>query len=186
MCCATIFCEFGRLVTESGFTLLSLLALQPICIASGNKNSIHAPNPFALSNQIKASFKTKDFQIIERLLSSEATITESEFLNFYVKNASFGDKKSPTLAKLIIDSDQVYIEAGMRHDGEVSGIIYFITAPEIQRRRQWLRDYAACAFTSIDGNLMLRNGFCFIGTDGAPELDPVQRELFPKGYTEEK
>ena len=155
------------------------MLIQSTCIA-GDSSSIRTSDPFVLAVEIKSIFKAKDFKSIEILLSDEAKITESEFRKFYEDNASFGDKKSPTLAKLITDSDYEYIEGGMRRDEIVSGVIYFITTPEIQKRREWLRDYAACAFTTIDGNLMLRNGFCFIGTDGAPELDPVEVQLHPK------
>ena len=75
---------------------------------------------------------------------------------------------------MIINADHTYIQSGRPKNGEISGVIYFITRPKIKRRKVWLIDYAACAFKTYNGKLLLVEGFCFLGTDGAPELEPVE------------
>ena len=132
-------------------------------------------DPFQLAHQIQDSFKNKNYNSLKPHLGSEATIDEKEFFEYFKEPAN-GELEGITLAKLITDADLIYIEAGETKNG-ISGVIYYVKTPKLQKRREWLIDYAACAFSRVNSKLKLRNGFCFLGTDGAPELDSVEGTL---------
>jgi hypothetical protein len=129
-------------------------------------------NPFDFAAKIQDIFRAKKYNSLQSISSVQAKISEQEFLNFYLKPASEELANGPSLSTLLIGADRIYIQSGKGQDGKIGGVIYFITQPKKVHRKQWLVDYAACAFKTVNNAFVLVEGFCFLGTDGAPELEP--------------
>lgn len=144
----------------------------PAAYADSNSSDV-----FAFAEKLKRLVIAKDLRGLQRLTWRESRIhTYSEISEITDEEQHEGQR--PT-AELIEKSDLIYIQAGKRGTKDVAGIIYFIVTPDKPRRRQWLVDYAACAFFNDHGALKLRNGFCFLGTDGAPALDQKDAVILP-------
>ncbi len=134
---------------------------------------------FAFAEKLRKLVIAKDLARLQQLTGSESRIDSFEEIS-EISESQYVEGQHST-ADLIARSDLIYVTAGKRASSGVAGIVYFIVRPEKSSRRQWLVDYAACAFYTENGALRLRNGFCFLGTDGAPELDSEKDvHLMPK------
>ncbi len=134
---------------------------------------------FAFAEKLQKLVIAKDLVGLQQLTGSESRIDSLEEIS-EISETQRAEGQHST-ADLITRSEVIHIQAGKRASRGVAGIVYFIVQPEKSRRRQWLVDYAACAFYTDLGELRLRNGFCFLGTDGAPELDSENDvHLMPK------
>ena len=150
-----------------------------IFASSGAHAGSDSGDVFGFAEKLQKLIVAKDLAGLQHLTGSESRIRTLEEIS-QISHSQRAEGQNST-ADLITRADLIHIQAGKRASTGVAGIIYFIVKPEQSRRRIWLVDYAACAFYTDHGEFRLRNGFCFLGTDGAPELDSENgKQLMPK------